>query len=99
MQLLIYGPGRLGGAIAAAAVSAGWPTPGLIGRADPDGRRAEAPLVDVVADASAGASIAANVAHALDGGNRSFVLAATGWEANLPVVRSLLLEHGASAVV
>ncbi len=37
MQLLIYGPGRLGGAIAAAAVSAGWPTPVLIGRAGPDG--------------------------------------------------------------
>ena len=99
MQLLIYGPGRLGGAIAAAAVSAGWPTPSLIGRPDPDALRAEAPLVDVVVDASAGASIAGNVAHALDGGNRAFVLAATGWEAGLPVVRSLLLEHGASAVV
>ena len=99
MQLLIYGPGRLGGAIAAAAVSAGWPTPGLVGRPDPTGRRAEAPRVDVVVDASAGASIAGNVAHALDGGNRAFVLAATGWEPQLPVVRSLLLEHGASAVV
>ncbi len=99
MQLLIYGPGRLGGAIAAAAVSAGWPTPVLIGRAGPDGRRAEAPFVDVVVDSSAGASIAGNLAHALDGGNRAFVLAATGWEADLPLVRSLLLEHGASAVV
>ena len=99
MQLLIYGPGRLGGAIAAAAVSAGWPTPRLVGRPDSAGRRADAPPVDVVVDASAGSSLAANVAHALDSGNRAFVLAATGWEAQLPLVRSLLLEHGAAAVI
>ncbi len=27
MQLLIYGPGRLGSAVAAAAMAAGWPEP------------------------------------------------------------------------
>ena len=99
MQLLIYGPGRLGGAIAAAAVAAGWPTPGLVGRPDPAGRRADASRVDVVVDASAGASVAANLAHALDAGNRAFVLATTGWDADIALVRSLLLEHGAAAVV
>lgn len=99
MQLLIYGPGRLGGAIAAAAVAAGWPAPGVAGRPDVTGRRADAPWADVVVDASAGPSVAANLAHALDAGNRAFVLAATGWEADVPVVRSLLLEHGAAAVV
>ncbi len=64
----------------------------------PDGGPS-APRVDVVVDASAGPSIAANLAHALDGGNRAFILAATGWDADVPVVRSLLLEHGAAAVV
>jgi 4-hydroxy-tetrahydrodipicolinate reductase len=99
MQLLIYGPGRLGGAIAAAAVGAGWPTPSLVGRPDDAGRRVEATAVDVVVDASTGPSINANLAHALDAGNRAFVLAATGWDGDVPLVRSLLLEHGAAAVV
>jgi 4-hydroxy-tetrahydrodipicolinate reductase len=99
MQLLIYGPGRLGGAIAAAAVATGWPAPVLVGRPDPSGGRAGAGLVDVVVDASSGAAVAANLAHALDGGNRSFILAATGWDADVPIVRSLLVEHGAAAVV
>ena len=98
MQLLIYGPGRLGGAIAAAAVSAGWPTPSLVGRPDDAGRRAQATLADVVVDASSGGAVTANLAHAVDAGNRSFVLAATGWDADVPLVRSLLLEHGAAAV-
>jgi 4-hydroxy-tetrahydrodipicolinate reductase len=99
MQLLIYGPGRLGGAVAAAAVDIGWPTPSLAGRPDTLGRRLSATRVDVVVDASAGPAIAANLAHALDAGNRAFVLAATGWDGDVAIVRSLLLEHGAAAVV
>ena len=99
MQLLIYGPGRLGGAIASAAVAAGWPTPGIAVRPDATGRRADATRVDVVVDASSGTSLRSNVIHAVDAGNRAFVLAATGWDADVPVVRSLLLEHGAAAVV
>jgi 4-hydroxy-tetrahydrodipicolinate reductase len=55
--------------------------------------------VDVVVDASAGGAVAANLAHALDAGNRAFVLAATGWDADVPLARSQLLEHGAAAVV
>ena len=37
--------------------------------------------------------------HALAAGNRRFVLAASAWDADLPRVRALLLEHGAAAVV
>jgi 4-hydroxy-tetrahydrodipicolinate reductase len=99
MQLLIYGPGRLGGAIAAAAVAAGWPAPGVLGRPDGAGRRVPASCVDLVVDASSGESVARNLAHALDAGNRAFVLAATGWDRDIPLVRSLLLEHGASGVI
>ena len=57
MQLLIYGPGRLGRAIASAAEAAGWPDPRLLGRPALDGRREPAPRADVVVDASSGARV------------------------------------------
>jgi len=99
MQLQIFGPGRLGMAIAAAAADAGWPAPVLTGRPGAASRPGSLPGVDVVIDASAGSAVAANLAGSLAAGRRAFVLAATGWDADLPVVRSLLLEHGAAAVV
>jgi len=80
MHLLLYGPGRLGGAIATAATAAGW-TVDTIGRPGADGSRLAAPHADVVTDASLGSGLADNVAHALAAGNRSFILAATGWDA------------------
>lgn len=99
MQLLIYGPGRLGGAVAAAAVAAGWPAPALVGRPDV-GRRAVAVLdADVVIDASTGRAVADNVGEALAAGHRAFVLAATGWDTDLARVRAMLLDRGAAAVI
>ncbi len=98
MQLLIYGPGRLGGAIARAAADAGW-TPTLIGRPAPERTRGVTARVDVVVDASVGDAVADNLGQALAGGNRRFILAASAWEADIARVRSLLLEHGAAAVV
>jgi 4-hydroxy-tetrahydrodipicolinate reductase len=70
-----------------------------IGRPAADGSRVSAPLADVVLDASLGNALAGNVAQALAAGNHSFILAATGWDADLPRVRSMLLEHDAAAVV
>lgn len=99
MQLLIYGPGRLGGAIAGAATASGWLAPVLVGRPGTARRAAALPAADVVIDASAGPAVAANLADALAAGRRAFVLAATGWDADLSVVRSLLLAHDAAAVV
>lgn len=98
MHLLLYGPGRLGGAIAAAANAQGW-TVATMGRPAADGARPAAPEADVVVDASLGGAVAANVAHALAGGNQSFILAATGWDADQPRVRAMLAEHDATAVV
>ena len=98
MHLLLYGPGRLGGAIISAATDQGW-TVAQIGRQAADGTRPAAPAADVVVDASLGSSVAANVAHALAGGNRAFILAATGWDADQPRVRAMLAEHAAAAVV
>jgi 4-hydroxy-tetrahydrodipicolinate reductase len=99
MQLLIYGPGRLGGAIAAAALTAGLPTPAHVGRPSAAGTRAPAPLADVVIDTSRGDAVAENLAHALAAGNRRVVIGASAWDGDLPRVRSLLLEHDAAAVV
>jgi len=99
MHLLLYGPGRLGGAITTAATDAGWACD-VIGRPAANGtRRAPAPLVDVVVDTSLATAVAGNVEHALAAGNRAFILAATGWDADLPRVRAMLLEHGAAAVL
>jgi 4-hydroxy-tetrahydrodipicolinate reductase len=98
MHLLLYGPGRLGGAIATAATDAGWSCD-VVGRPAHDGRRTPAPVADVVVEASLGSAVAANLAHALAAGNRRFILAATGWDADVPRVRTTLLGHGAAAVL
>jgi 4-hydroxy-tetrahydrodipicolinate reductase len=98
MQLIIYGPGRLGRAIAPAAIDAGWPAPVMIGRPDA-GDRSPSVAGDVVIDASTGSAVAGNVAHALAAGNRAFVIAATGWDEDRSRVRAMLAEHEATAVV
>ncbi len=98
MRILIYGPGRLGGAIAHAATGAGWAVD-VIGRPAAGGARTRPPVADVVVEASSGPSVAANLEHALEAGNRSFVLATSAWDADLPRVRALLLGHGAAAVI
>ena len=98
MHLLVYGPGRLGTAVVTAAAGAGWPSPAVIGR--PAGhRRAPAPHAEVVIDASRGDAVRDNLAHALEAGNRAFVLAATGWDRDVAHVRARLIGAGAAAVV
>jgi 4-hydroxy-tetrahydrodipicolinate reductase len=99
MHILLYGPGRLGSAIATAATDAGW-TCDVVGRPAADGTRpSRAPMADVVVETSLASAVAANVEHALAAGNRSFILAATGWDADVPRVRAMLLDHGAAAVL
>jgi 4-hydroxy-tetrahydrodipicolinate reductase len=98
MHLLVYGPGRLGCAISRAAADVGW-TSTLIGRPEPGSQRATAQCADVVVDASAGLAVATNLAHALEAGNRRFVIAASAWDAETAPIRSMLLERGAAAVV
>jgi 4-hydroxy-tetrahydrodipicolinate reductase len=98
MHLLVYGPGRLGATVIAAATAAGWPRPDAIGRAV-GGTRQPAPLADVVVDASGGDAVLGNLDHALLAGNRSFILAATGWDGDVGAARSRLLDAGAAAVV
>ena len=98
MHLLVYGPGRLGVTVIAAATAAGWPMPeSMAGRSTAVAR--PAPVVDVVVDTSRGDAVLDNLEHALRAGNRSFVLAATGWDADIAAVRARLLDAGAAAVV
>ena len=98
-QTNILGDGPLGWAVAAGAGARG------IGAAvggRPAGRRHDPVAfegVDLVVDASRGDAVAANVAAALDGGVRRFVIATTGWAADRDAVDALLRDRGASAVV
>ena len=55
MHLLVYGPGRLGGAIAAGARDADWSCD-LVGRPPADSWRPPAPVADIVIDASLGSA-------------------------------------------
>lgn len=99
METLIFGAGGMGRAIEAAIRERGWPAARVVGR--PTGGShdpATIPAVDVVFEASRGPAVAGNVAVALGAGNRRFVIATTGWEADRALVASLLVEHGAAAV-
>jgi 4-hydroxy-tetrahydrodipicolinate reductase len=97
MHLLVYGPGRLGTAIVAAAAAGGWET-SVVARPGAGGRP-PAPAADVVLDASRGGAVIDNLEHAIGAGNRRFVLAATGWDGDTARVRERLLGAGAAAVV
>ena len=81
MHLLVYGPGRLGAAIAARP-------PRPAGR-----RRSSSAVPSPAADdpppaltsswtPRAASAVVANLEHALAAGNRAFVLATTGWDAD-----------------
>lgn len=99
MQILILGPGRLGRAIAAEAEAAGWSV-ALAGHPAGGSHRPETlGAADVALDASRGPEVAANLEAVLAAGVRRVILAATGWDEDLPRIRTLLLAHDAAAVV
>lgn len=99
MQTLILGDGHLGRAIAATLADRGEP-PVLVGR-PPSGRHGADGFAgsDLVIDASRGEAVVANVAAALDGGVRRFVIATTGWTGSRDQVDAMLRTRAAGAVV
>jgi 4-hydroxy-tetrahydrodipicolinate reductase len=100
MDLLIFGDGPLGRAIAGSAGVRGWPAPTVLGRPAGGGHRADAvPCVDVVIEASRSAAVASNLTAALAAGNRRFVIATTAWETDRVWVERLVAESGATAIV
>jgi 4-hydroxy-tetrahydrodipicolinate reductase len=99
MDTIILGSGALGRAIERAVRDRG-DRPHLIGR-PAGGRHDPSALVgaDVVFDASSAASVASNVESAVGAGCRRFVIATTGWQADMARVASTLERGGAAAVV
>ena len=97
-RITIIGDGGLGRATGTAFRERGDDVT-IVGR--PSGRRHDAACftdVDLVLDASRGDAVVANVAAALEGGCRRFVIATTGWSADAARLEELLHEHGATAV-
>ncbi len=100
MNILIFGDGLLGQAIARAFVDRGDGPPTVIGRPGSSGHDPrELPRVDVVVDASRAEAVVGNTAAAIDAGAHRFILATTGWADNADAVTALLVRHRASAVV
>ena len=99
MDTIILGDGGLGLAIAAALRDRGDGTR-VLGRPE-TGRHQPVAFegVDLVLDASRGDSVRENVAAALEGGVRRFVIATTAWDDDRPAVDRSLRDAGAAAVV
>ena len=99
MTTLIFGNGYLGQAIAAQIGARGDPAPTVLGR-PADGRHAAAQLigVDLAFDASRPDAVGTNVATALAGGCRRFVIATTGWDDGRGALEDALRDHDAAAV-
>ncbi len=100
MDIVIFGDGRLGRAIAGAFETSDGQRPAVLGRPGPAGHDpATIPRADVAIEASRGPAVFANLAAAIDAGCRRFVIATTGWEPDQDDVATLLARHRASAVV
>ena len=98
MQALILGNGPFGRAVADALAAHGVVIR-VVGR--PAGGTHDAASfagVDVVVEASRGGAVLGNVAAALDGGVRRFVIATTAWDADRRDLAELLRARGAAAV-
>ena len=100
---IILGDGGLGRAVQAAFLARNGSGPGravrLLGRPSA-GRHEPRDLAaaDLLIEASRAEAVAGNLASALEGGVRHFVIATTGWQTDRPRVETLLAEFGASAV-
>ncbi len=99
MDTIILGDGALGQALATALLGRGEPAPRVLGR-PPFGRHHPTDLAgaDVVFEASRGEAVVDNLAAALAGGCRRFVIATTGWDAARHAVDDALRLHDAAAV-
>ncbi|HUQ78888.1 MAG TPA: dihydrodipicolinate reductase C-terminal domain-containing protein [Patescibacteria group bacterium] len=96
---IVLGDGPLGQAISTALRGRGDAVQ-LLGRPvgaghDPAVLRA----ADVVVDASRAEAVAPNIEAALDAGCRAFVVATTGWQADVDRVEAALRRTGATAIV
>jgi 4-hydroxy-tetrahydrodipicolinate reductase len=99
MDILIFGDGHLGRAIATELIARGERTPTIRGRPGPRGHDpASLPAADVAIEASRGEAVLDNVAAATQAGCRRFVIATTAWDSMADDVETLLVRSRASAV-
>jgi len=98
MEIVICGDGPMGRALADELRQAGHAVR-LLGR-PPDGGHDPSAFqgVEVVHDFSTAGAVASNVAAAIAGGCRRFVIGTTGWSADLQRVEAILSDSGAAAV-
>ncbi len=100
MLSIVAGDGGMGRAVAAAV--AGRDTPPLAILGLPDSPSGHGPSAfrgaEIVFEFSVGEAVAQNVATALDGGVRHFVIGTTNWAADRDRVQALLVQNGADAV-
>jgi 4-hydroxy-tetrahydrodipicolinate reductase len=99
ISVVIFGDGGLGRVVAGALAARG-DSVRVLGRPSATRHRPEdVGPADFAVDASRGDAVLPNVAAALEAGCRSVIVATTAWEADRRTVESLLVEHGAAAVV
>lgn len=96
---VIFGDGHLGRAIEAALRDREEPAPLVLGRPE-SGRHPAGSLVGTALafEASVPGAVAANLAAALAGGCRRFVIATTGWDDASDSIDAALRAHDAAAV-
>lgn len=99
MDMIIFGNGPLGRAIAGALAERGEPARAILGRPaagrhDPNDLRA----TGLVFEASRGDAVVPNLSAALAAGCRRFVVATTGWDDARIAVDAALRDHDAAAV-
>jgi len=99
MTTIIFGDGHLGGAIGAAIGARGEAAPVILGR-PAGGRHPATRLVgaDLAFEASIPNAVGANLAAALAGGCRRFVIATTGWDDARDAIDGALRADDAAAV-
>ncbi|MGC8633315.1 MAG: 4-hydroxy-tetrahydrodipicolinate reductase [Candidatus Limnocylindrales bacterium] len=98
MRAIVLGDGPMGRAVADALAGRGAEVCGVLGRprtSHPPGAFA---TVEVAFEFSRGAAVLPNVASALAGGCRRFVIGTTAWTVTPSELTALLDQHGASAV-
>ncbi len=98
MRAIVVGDGPMGRAVALALRDRGDEVE-VLGRPDkahPPGRFSD---VDVVLEFSRGGAVLPNLAAALAGGCRAFVIGTTAWTVQPAEIAALLTQHSAAAVV
>jgi 4-hydroxy-tetrahydrodipicolinate reductase len=98
MRAIVLGDGPMGRAVAEALAGRGAEVCGVLGRPQVTHPPGAFGAVEVAFEFSRGAAVLPNVASALAGGCRRFVIGTTAWTITPSELTALLDQHGAAAV-